>query len=225
MARINVFEYSDDPDDFSGPRLAGWFNDDSAVQWKEDVDDWDDFATHEELYRTAKGRWVRCDWTQHQGAEPKYWFVSDDEARTWLLTNHHDAAVEKFFGKPEEEAGPNLGGRPLIGPKVDVRLPQEVLQRVAVYGNGRERADVLRELVGVGLDAVQTVNALRLAAKFVLAHADRIDHYNGQAMDILKLNSPSATAEAVQQTQKDSVQLTHDLDAVLNALQAAGIEQ
>ncbi|MDX2692177.1 hypothetical protein [Streptomyces ipomoeae] len=153
MARVNVFEYSDDPDDFAGPQLAGWFNDASAVQWKEDGD-WDDFATHEELYRTAKGRWVRCDWTHHQGADPKYWFVSDAEARTWLLTNHHDDAVEKYLGKPEEEAGPNLGGRPSIGPRVDVRLPQEVLDRVDSFKGDRDRADALRELIEAGLDTL-----------------------------------------------------------------------
>jgi hypothetical protein len=70
----------------------------------------------------------------------------------------------------------------------------------------------------------QTLNALRLAAKFVLDHADQIDHHNSQAMDLLKLNSPNATYEAAQQTQKDSIQQAHDLDAVLAALNAAGID-
>ncbi|MFF1733733.1 hypothetical protein [Streptomyces sp. NPDC058247] len=70
----------------------------------------------------------------------------------------------------------------------------------------------------------QTLNSLRLAAKFVLDHADEIDHHNGQAMDLLKLNSPNATYKAVQTTQQDSIQLTHDLDAVLDALKAAGLD-
>lgn len=153
MARVNVFEYSDDPDDFTGPQLAGWFNDDSAIQWKEDGD-WNDSATHEELYRTAKGRWVRCDWTQWQGSEAKYWFVSNAVARTWLLTNHHDDAVAKYFGNPEEESGPNLGGRPSIGPKVEVRVPQEILDRVDGFKGTRDRADALRDIIAAGLGAL-----------------------------------------------------------------------
>ncbi|KUN03157.1 hypothetical protein AQI95_24685 [Streptomyces yokosukanensis] len=70
----------------------------------------------------------------------------------------------------------------------------------------------------------KTLAALQLAAKFVLDYAEAIDHYNGQAMDILKMNCPSATHEAAEMTQKESIQLRKDLDAVLDALKGAGID-
>ncbi|MCL8016903.1 hypothetical protein [Streptomyces sp. AS02] len=66
--------------------------------------------------------------------------------------------------------------------------------------------------------------ALRLAATFVLDHADRIDQHNSLSMEILKMTAPNATYEAAVQTQKESVQQNHDLDAVLAALEAAGID-
>ena len=70
----------------------------------------------------------------------------------------------------------------------------------------------------------QTLQALRLAAKFVLDHAGDIDAHNGRAMDLLQLDCPTATYEAVEQTQKDMNQQRHDLDAVLAALESAGID-
>lgn len=70
----------------------------------------------------------------------------------------------------------------------------------------------------------KTLAALQLAAKFVLDHADRIDQHNSLSMDILKMTSPSATYEAAQATQRESVQQNKDLDAVLAALEAAGID-
>ncbi len=70
----------------------------------------------------------------------------------------------------------------------------------------------------------EALDALRLAAKFVLDHADRIDQHNSLSMDILKMTAPSATYEVAQETQKDSIQQAKDLGAVLTALEAAGID-
>jgi hypothetical protein len=70
----------------------------------------------------------------------------------------------------------------------------------------------------------QELAALRLAAKFVLDHADQIDYRNQFALDLLKMTSPNATYEAAQQTQNDATQQTRDLDATLAALKAAGLD-
>ena len=70
----------------------------------------------------------------------------------------------------------------------------------------------------------KTLNALRLAAKFVLDHADRIDQHNSLSMEILKMTAPNATYVAAVETQKESIQQAHDLEAVIAALDAAGID-
>ena len=106
------------------------------------------------LYRTKGGRWVLNFWSQYQGVAEKYEFIDDATAKDWLLRNSHDDAIAQHFGELEEESGPNLGGRPSIGPKVEVRLPQGVLDRVEALRGGRERADVLRDLIVAGLDAL-----------------------------------------------------------------------
>jgi hypothetical protein len=152
MTRTNVYRY----DEYEGPQYAGHFDPASAEKFLNAADNemWEDTRVHAELYRTKGGRWVRCDWDQWQGSTPKYWFVDDDAAKQWLLTEKHHDAVEKYFGELEDEAGPNLGGRPSIGPKVDVRIPQAILDRVDALRNGRDRADVLREIIAAGLDAL-----------------------------------------------------------------------
>lgn len=78
-------------------------------------------------------------------------------------------------------------------------------------------------MANVSIDE-QELAALRLAAKFVLDHADQIDYHNQFALDILKRESPNATYEAAQETKKDSIQQAHDLDATLAALRAAGLD-
>lgn len=152
--RINVFTY----DMYMGSRqYAGHFDRASAEKFisAEDSDAWDDTRTHAELFRTKGGRWVRCDWNQWQGSTPHRWFIGEDEAERWLLAEGHDEAVQRFFGEVAEESGPNLGGRPGIGPKVDTRLDPETLARVDALRNGRDRADVLRELIAAGLGLVE----------------------------------------------------------------------
>lgn len=88
---------------------------------------------------------------------------------------------------------------------------------------GKHAADENTPPATVTID-VQTLAALQMAAKFVLDHADRIDQHNSLSMDILKMTCPSATYEAAQETQKESIQQNKDLDAVLAALEAAGID-
>jgi hypothetical protein len=145
-------------------RLVGWFILESAVAFREDyeyVNGFDRVSVntrserhHQTLYRTAKGQWVLSDWTDYADSVNEYRFVDEDTAQRWLTLNNEDAAVEKYFGALEEEAGPNLGGRPSIGPRVETRLPEDVLTRVTEFGAGRDRADVLRDLIVAGLDTL-----------------------------------------------------------------------
>ncbi|MBT2492353.1 hypothetical protein J7E96_28355 [Streptomyces sp. ISL-96] len=153
--RVNVQDHTG--------RLAGWFILESATLFREDseyVNDFDRVSVntrtehaHQTLYRTAKGQWVLCDWTDYADSTNEYRFISDESAKNWLTLNKEDAAVEKYFGALEDEAGPNLGGRPTIGPRVETRLPADILDRVNAYAAGRDRADVLRDLIVAGLDA------------------------------------------------------------------------
>lgn len=164
MARINVYDYGNpEAYDYEGFTLAGWFNPDSSKQYKEDTE-WDGNNHvsvnpvgqygHQMLYRTKGGRWVLNFWSQYQGVAETYEFIDDEKAKDWLIRNDHDDAVKEHFGELEEESGPNLGGRPSIGPKVDVRLPQETLDRIDAFKGTRDRADALRQLIEAGLDAL-----------------------------------------------------------------------
>jgi hypothetical protein len=160
VARINVYSYGES--EFDETTLAGWFNPDSSTRYDE-ATRWDGNNSvsvnpvgrygHQVLYRTKGGRWVLHNWSQWQGAEERYEFVDDATAKDWLLRNEEDDAVEQWFGELDEESGPNLGGRPAVGPKVEVRLDEETLRRVTEFAAGRARADALRDLIAAGLDA------------------------------------------------------------------------
>ncbi|MEU5163929.1 hypothetical protein AB0G74_30535 [Streptomyces sp. NPDC020875] len=162
MTRVNVYAYPATEYDETSPRLVGWFNPDSAVEYKEDTVDGERSVnpvpefSHQSLYHTAKGRWVLCTWSQYQGTEARHEFVDEAAAKDWLLRNAEDAAAEKWFGQLDEESGPNLGGRPPIGAKWEVRLDDETQRRVTAYAGVRPRADVLRELITAGLDALES---------------------------------------------------------------------
>ncbi|MFJ5120969.1 hypothetical protein [Kitasatospora sp. NPDC088548] len=154
MTRINVFDYGND--DVEEPKLAGWFDDDSAVFFRE-AGEWDGSNrisdTPVVLYRTKGGRWVRNTYSQRQGVEERYEFVTDEQARDWLIRNKHHEHVARYFGELEEEAGPNLGGRPKIGEKKsEVRLPDKVLAAIddQAKGKGVTRAELLRTLIARG---------------------------------------------------------------------------
>ncbi|MEV6165746.1 hypothetical protein AB0L71_28300 [Streptomyces sp. NPDC052052] len=168
MARINVYRYPTEQELYNGAgetTLTGWFNPDSAAAYRE-ADDWDGSNEisvntdsqwdHQTLYRAKSGRWVLNNWSQRQGVAERYEFIDDDAAKTWLLHNQHDAAVEEWFGQLDEEAGPNMG-RPGVGPKWEVRLDKETRAQVeALVGGGRKRADVLRDLIVAGLASTES---------------------------------------------------------------------
>lgn len=164
MTRINVYSVSQDAYGNSEPgELAGWFDPDKAERFPEDTvwdgsnhisvqtgSQWD----HETLLHTAGGRWVLRIHSNRQGTLDSYKFVTDTAAREWLLRNNDDAAVAEFFGPIEEERGP---GRPEVGPKVQVRLPDELLGRLDAYAAGRSatRAEAVRILLGEALTEAQ----------------------------------------------------------------------
>ncbi len=148
MARVNVH------DSYDGT-LTGWFDSDKAELFEE-YQEWNGSnmisrATgsqwhHEELYRTAGGRWVLHGWSNVQGERERYEFVPDTEAREWLLAQGHDEAVKQYLGGVEDERGP---GRPEIGPAVLVRLTPEILGAVdgLAAEEGTPRAEVIRRLL------------------------------------------------------------------------------
>lgn len=165
MTRINVYTYPTAEERSYGvgeTTLAGWFNPDSATRYDEDTR-WDGNNNvsvnpvgqygHQALYRTKGGRWILNTWSQYQGVEERYEFVDDATAKDWLLRNREDKAVEQWFGELDEESGPNLGGRPAVGTKVETRLPDDVLAALdeRAKAENASRAEMLRRLVTAGL--------------------------------------------------------------------------
>ena len=153
MNRVNVY----DPET---RELVGWFDIDAAEKFSEDTyfdgSNMISKATgsqraHEALYRTKGGRWVlNCWWSQWQGSRETYEFISDDEAREWLIAQNEDVAVERYFGELEDERGP---GRPEIGPTIQVRLPEDLLAQIDAKAEAENvsRAEMVRALLGEAL--------------------------------------------------------------------------
>lgn len=151
MARVNVFDECGE--------LVGWFDRAKAEEFKE-ATRWDgsnhiSIATgsqwdHQALYRTAGGRWVLNCWSQWQGRPETYRFISDDNARDWLLKNENDEAAERFFGEIEDERGP---GRPEIGPAVTIRLPEEMIAQLDQRAEAAKvsRAEIVRRMLAEAL--------------------------------------------------------------------------
>lgn len=156
MDRTNIYS----TDEFEGGRtLVGWFDRDTADSFEEgqrwDGNNWvslhvGDKFSHQKLYRTRGGRWVLCNWSQWQGSETTYEYITDDQARDWLLIADNDDAIKKHFGEIEEERGP---GRPEIGEAINVRLGDDRLARVDAEAKrrGKSRAATIRELIDVAL--------------------------------------------------------------------------
>ncbi len=140
--------------------FVGWFDRKKAERFEE-ATRWDgnnhiSIATgsqwdHQALYYTAGGRWVLHSWSQYQGRPERYWFVSDDVAREWLLLNEEDEAVERLFGEIEDEVGP---GRPEIGRPIIAHLPPELTAQLDQLAerDGVPRAEVIRRLLGEALE-------------------------------------------------------------------------
>lgn len=135
MQRINITEIVEDKYGDFHRRVVGWFDHDTAERFEERREVYDganlagvhmrDQDSGQTLYRTAGGRWVLMQWSSWQGVVDRWQFIDADEAREWLQINENDDQLERLFGTADEpERGP---GRPEIGPVINVRLPQDLL--------------------------------------------------------------------------------------------------
>ncbi|MEU3283286.1 hypothetical protein [Streptomyces antibioticus] len=109
------------------------------------------------LYLTKSGRWIenRDATNEHNGSDV-YRFLTDDQARAWLIkaadarrdTDEAEAALKRHFPDTPEEAGPDpKGGRPAIGPTLNVAYPTALVARIdaAAAAAGMSRAAWLRK--------------------------------------------------------------------------------
>ncbi|GHC40003.1 hypothetical protein GCM10010348_79160 [Streptomyces anthocyanicus] len=115
------------------------------------------------LYLTKGGRWIENqDATSEFNGADVYRFLTDEQARAWLIkaadarrdSDEAEAALKQHFPDIPDEEGPNLGGRPAVGPKVEVRLDPDILARVdeRAAKEGVKRAEMLRRLIITGLE-------------------------------------------------------------------------
>lgn len=163
MTRINVYDRSE----YGSGALLGWFNENACTETVEEDRQWSENsgnhlgvmsglqAGYEELLRTAQGRWVRHYNSRNEFAGPEFYeYLTDEEARTWLLKNNardSDKVLEKYFGEVEEETGPDKGGRPAIGGPVSVALGEDLLQRIDAARGKQSRAAWLRQAAEAAL--------------------------------------------------------------------------
>jgi hypothetical protein len=112
------------------------------------------------LYLTQGGRWLEnTDATREFNGGDRYTFLTEDEARDWLVKSGDstaNAVLEQHFPDTPEEQGPPLAlGRKRIGPKVEFNLPDSVLAAVdeRAKTKGIPRAEMLRQAVEAWLTA------------------------------------------------------------------------
>jgi hypothetical protein len=165
MNRITI--YSTEMNYDGGYDRLGWFDLDAAEHVLEESSRWNGQSmigvlsgmqiNRAQLYRTSGGRWVENQDSRPEFNGPNRWrFLTDDEAREWMIKSGGEEAEEalaKWFPDTPDESGPNLGGRPTVGPKVEVRLDPETLAKVdeRAAKEGVKRAEMLRRLIVAGL--------------------------------------------------------------------------
>ena len=165
MDRINILK----TDELEGTSYRiGHFDLDKATQFEE-LREWDGEnmtstvagkQAHQMLLRTAQGRWVLNKWSQWVGIPETYEYVSDDQAREWLLINKRDADVEIYFGEIEEERGPGrpetVGGKP-TNIKLGDDLTEQIKQRAQ---DGEPFAATVRRLLTVAVQATPPTDTI-----------------------------------------------------------------
>lgn len=158
-ADVNYDPY--EPDRYQPRCRAGYFTEERAEYWHGAkavfVGSLADVNTRDQnrgqgLYRTAQGRWVLRTWSNWQGEADTHTYLTDDEARDWLVFNDREEIAEQYFGAIAEERGP---GRPEEGTRIDVRIPDDVLAEIAGHAeaNGRNRSAEIRALIDEALQA------------------------------------------------------------------------
>jgi hypothetical protein len=166
MNRITI--YSSTVNEEGDYDRLGWFDLDAAEHILEESSRWDGQVmrgvisgmqiNRAQLYRTSGGRWVENQDSRPEFNGPNMWrFLTDDETRNWMIKSGGDEAeeaLEKWFPETPDEVGPNPGGRPVVGPKVEVRLDSETLAEVdkRATEEGVKRAEMLRRLIVTGLE-------------------------------------------------------------------------
>lgn len=114
------------------------------------------------LYLTKGGRWIENVDARHEfSGSDSYRFLTDDQAREWLIkaadarrdSEEAEKALEQYFPDTEEESAPPQVGRPVVGPKVEVRLDPDTLAKVDARAaeEGVKRAEMLRRLIVASL--------------------------------------------------------------------------
>lgn len=157
MARTNIYDTTAD-----GRTLVGWYDPDQCETWEPSTR-WDgnnrvplvtgSYTEWERLYRTPGGRWVLHHWSRWQGRPDEHRFVTDEEARDWLLRNEtEEEEIERVTGeRVEAERGP---GQPRIGTPIKVTLPDgdiAALDGWVAEGRASSRSDAVRQAVTRGL--------------------------------------------------------------------------
>jgi len=85
------------------------------------------------LYRTKGGKWVEHADRRSEHDGPDDWtFLTDEQAREWLVKAEAEEPLAKWFPDTPEESAPNpKGGRPAIGgPAVNVQYPLDLLKKI-----------------------------------------------------------------------------------------------
>lgn len=165
MNRITIFE----TDEYGDRHRVGHFDLDAAEHILEEDRRWDGQVmrgvisgmqiNRAQLYRTAGGRWVENVDRTPEFNGPDIWrFLTDEQAREWMLKSggqEAEEALTRWFPETPDESGPNLGGRPVVGPKAEVRFDPDVLAKVdaRAAAEGVKRAEMLRRLVVAGLNS------------------------------------------------------------------------
>ena len=155
MTRITITSYDED----GAPHVEGWFDPNRGETFTQGTE-WDgdnrvgvitgSEAVDEYLYRTPGGRWViNRDAHRYNYGSDTYAFVTDDQARDWLLRSEvNDEALAKYFGEPDEESGPVMGRPTTIGGRpINLRLPHQLLDDIdaAAETVGVSRSEWIRQ--------------------------------------------------------------------------------
>lgn len=161
MNRITI--YSTEMNYDGGYDRLGWFDLDAAEHVLEESSRWNGQSmigvlsgmqiNRAQLYRTSGGRWVENQDSRPEFNGPDRWrFLTDDEARNWMVKSggpEAEEALDKWFPETPDEVGPDpKGGRPAIGPTINVAYPRELLDKIeaAAKKEGLSRAAWLRKV-------------------------------------------------------------------------------